>query len=301
MRPSPPFTAKAGQLLDYPDELMIDWGNTPVDSIANIYWPQIDVTEILALAAKLYGTHPFTAADANTIRWTVPKGVTYIPIPSAIGRNFAGLITVQLPNTVRVGQEFRVKVRRVATRRVDVTIPQGPPRIAAAAAAAGKGVMLNWRYITGTFQITIPVDSDAARLIPEETTLAVLKWRQEHMSPAYRWLPVLERYIGYVSGRVDGFGGDADSVEPSLTPIFSKPGKPKFTEFRGKVHEVVYDCFGDPKGFVLKECCGERRFFESCERSLGDLVLKACRDGLRVTVYAEPHHRETVCEIRIGC
>ena len=154
MRPSPPFSAKAGQLLGYPDELMIDWGNTPAGSIADIYWPQIDAAEILTLAADLYGKHSFTAADANTIRCKVPKGVTYIPIPSATGKNFAGLITVQLPNTVRVGQEYRVKVRRVATRRFDATTTQEPPRIAAAAAAVGKGVMRNWRYITGTFQIT---------------------------------------------------------------------------------------------------------------------------------------------------
>jgi hypothetical protein len=301
MRPSPPLGAKPGQLLDYPDELMIDWGNTPAGSIADIYWPQIAVSEILSLAAKLYGKPDFTAADPNTIRCKVPRGVTYIPIPSAIGKNFAGLVTVQLPNTVRVGQEFRAKVRRVASRRFDETINQGPPRIATASIAVGKEAMRNWRYITGTFQITIPVDSDAALLIPEETTLAVLKWRQQHMSPAYRWFPVLERYINYVSGRVDGFGGNATSVEPSLTPIFIRPGKPEFTEFRGKVREVVYDCFGDLKGFVLNECCGEHRFFESHERSLGNLVLKACHEGLRVTVYAKPHRGETVCEIRIGC
>ena len=67
------------------------------------------------------------------------------------------------------------------------------------------------------------------------------------------------------------------------------------------MHEVVYDCFGDLKGFELKECCGEQHFFESHERSLGDLVLRTCRESLRVTVYTRPDRRETVCEIRIGC
>jgi hypothetical protein len=47
MRPSPPFDAKSGQLFEYPDELMIDWGNTPVGSIANFYWPQIDAADVL--------------------------------------------------------------------------------------------------------------------------------------------------------------------------------------------------------------------------------------------------------------
>jgi hypothetical protein len=200
-------------------------------------------------------------------------------------------MTIELPSTVRIAQEFRIKIRRVATRRFDATVIQGP-RIAAA--AVGKNVMRNWRYVTGTFQISVPMGSDEELLLPEETTLAVLKWRREHMSPIYRWYPVLKRYIEYVSGRVKGFGGDPNEIEPSLTPIFTSVPKPQYVEYRGKVHEAVYDCFGDLKGFVLKECCGEKRFFESCERSLGYLVLKACREGLRVTVYVQPDRRESV-------
>src|SRR5262249_10711791 len=57
MRPSPSLASEPGLLLDYPDELMIDWGNTPVGSIAELYWPQIDVSSILALAKQRYGTH----------------------------------------------------------------------------------------------------------------------------------------------------------------------------------------------------------------------------------------------------
>jgi hypothetical protein len=300
MRPSPTLATTPGELLDYPDELMIDWGNTPVGSIGNIYWPQIDSADILALAAKVYGTsHSLVASDANTIRCSVPKGITYIPIPSATGKNFAGLITLELPSTVRVGQEYRVKVRRVATRRFDATIAQGPQT--AVEAGVRKRGTLNWRYVTGTFQITIPVGSDQELLLPEETTLAVLKWRRDHMSPVYRWYPVMQRYIEYVSGRVLGFGGDPNQIEPSLTPIFKQAPKPKFVEYQGKVREVVFDCFGDPKGFVLRQCCGEERFFEARERSLSELVLRACREGLRVSVCAAPHHRESVCEIRVGC
>src|SRR5262249_52488957 len=163
------------------------------------------------------------------------------------------------------------------------------------------GVMRNWRYVTGTFQITIPVGSDDELLLPEETTLAVLKWRLERMSPVYRWYQVLKRYIEEVSDRVTGFGGDPSTIEPSLTPIFKPVPRQKYVEYRGKVHEALYDCFGDFKGFVLTECCGEERFFKSCERSLAELVLKACREGLRVTVYVHPHRRESVCEIRVGC
>jgi hypothetical protein len=39
IRPSRPLAPLPGTLLDLPDELMIDWGNTPVGSEAAIYWP----------------------------------------------------------------------------------------------------------------------------------------------------------------------------------------------------------------------------------------------------------------------
>jgi len=51
----------------------------------------------------------------------------------------------------------------------------------------------------------------------------------------------------------------------------------------GRVAEVLYDCHGDFTGFVLEECC-ERHIFETRDRGVGELVLRACRDGLRLCV-----------------
>jgi hypothetical protein len=301
MRPSKPFQAEAGLLLNYPDELMVDWGNTPERSLARIYWPQISASDILALADKLYGAHPFTAPDGNTIQCPVVKGVTYIPIPATSGKNFAGLFTVDLPSSVRVGQEFQIKVRRLSSRQIQTDTAA---KIALEAATAKRRYfMRNWRYVTGTFQVTIPVGADRPLLLPEETTLAVLKWRKEYMEPAYRWYPVLERYISYVSGRVLGFGGDPDAIKPSLhgVPARPKPLPKEFIEHRGKVFEVLYDCFGDLKGFVLKGCCEEEGHFFACrEKSIGELALRACRDGFRVTVVTKEKHEHTICELRIG-
>ena len=56
LRPGMPVSRTPGALLDYPDELMINWGNTPEGSTASIFWPQIDTTEVVRLASKLYNT-----------------------------------------------------------------------------------------------------------------------------------------------------------------------------------------------------------------------------------------------------
>lgn len=140
IRPSAAITTTAGALLDYPDELMIDWGGVPVGSTAHIYWPQVDASQVLDLAKRLYGTSLLSASDSHTIDCNVTRGVTYVPIPTGTGENFAGLLTVDLPTTVTTGQEFDIIVRRVSTRRQ--AIIEGPtvrgPRIAEHEAADEK-------------------------------------------------------------------------------------------------------------------------------------------------------------------
>jgi hypothetical protein len=311
LRPSQAVVTTAGQLLDYPDELMIDWGRTPVGSKAHIYWPQVSVNQVLALAGRLYGSHLLSASDAHTIDCTVTRGVTYVPIPPGTGQNFAGLLTVDLPIMVTDGQEFNIIVRRVATRRVPVDVRKSPPpqpRIAAsartarerpakktaeaeetptAAAVSRHPAIRNWRYVVGTFQVKIPVTTRAVMLRPEENTLAIMKWRLQQMKPGNRWRPVLERYIDYLSARVDGLGGDSNSIQPSPNGVPIGPGKgsEKDEPFTGRVAEVLFDCFGEFEGFVLVGCC-ERRAFECCEPGIRDLVLRACRERLTISVFA---------------
>jgi hypothetical protein len=308
-RASEPLDATPGALLNYPDELMIDWGNTPAGSVASVYWPQVDAADVVALATKLYGEHPLTTAEANTVRCPVEGGVTYVPILPATGKTFAGLLTVELPNSVRIGQEFRITVRRITTRRQGKAAGEGPvisrerQVTAAVESSAHRGkAMRNWRYVTGTFQVTIPVGSDEALLLPEETTLAVLEWRREHMQPVNRWYPVLDKYIGYVRGRVDGFGGDAAGVKPSLqgVPRPLVPWGRAPAMHRGRVEEVIYDCFGDLEGFVLAGCCTEREVFECREPGLGLLLLRACKDDLRVAVVVDDKRGRRVCGLRLS-
>jgi len=222
LRPSLPAVLGQDVLLQYPDELMIDWGNTPLGSTASIYWPQVNASNVLSLASRLYASHSLSSADANTIRCTVTRGVTYVPIPPGTGENFAGLLTIDLPSTVMRGQEFNVIIRRITTRRSRVktpgTIELGakpiPRHSREASASASKEI--SWRYVVGTFQVKIPVSTADVILPAEENTLAIFKWRLQAMSPTNRWYPVLQRYISLIAGRVAGLGGDPDAIPPSL-------------------------------------------------------------------------------------
>ena len=94
-------------------------------------------------------------------------GVTYLPIPYG-SSNLAGLFTVELPAGVTIGQEFKLRVRRLASRRVPWRGGTGVEYrerinagLATMRAGGEKGVpMLNWRYVTGTFGVTVPVVDD---------------------------------------------------------------------------------------------------------------------------------------------
>ena len=64
-------------------------------------------------------------------------------------------------------------------------------------------------------------------------------------------------------------------------------------EYTGKVTEVIYDCFGDFEGFVLHDCCIGHAF-KSRGRRIGRLVLRACQEGLLLSVFVLRKDKSTI-------
>jgi len=315
-RMSVPTSASLG-LLSYPDELMIDWGTTPVGAVASIFWPQVAASDVLALAERLYATQSLSAADANTIRCGTTNGVTYVPIPFGSGAGLAGLFTIDLPPSVKKGQEFNIVVRRIGTRRMGLNAPPPPAqppieigtvRAAITMDSARARRTIVERYVVGSFQVKIPVRTAESLLPTEENTLAIFKARLAAMAQTNRWYQVLKRYVGYLTGRVDGLGGNANLIPPSFNgaPIGILTGgkggrgggageehEPCCT---GKVSGLIFDHFGDFEGFVLDDGRHERTYL-SRERDILDLAARAWRERLRITVWAqpgEPHRIRTI-------
>ena len=100
-----------------PDELMIDWGATPVGSLATFYLPGVKAAEVLEMAGRMYETTTLERVDDHTLRCRT-GGMTYVPVPPGLAAGLAGLLTVGLPATVRRGQVFKIVVRQVTTSRV---------------------------------------------------------------------------------------------------------------------------------------------------------------------------------------
>ena len=186
-----------------PDELMIDWGNIPVGGVATLYLPDVNTRDILAMAAKMYVTHRLKRVNDTTLQCRT-GGVTYVPIPTGVGVNFTGLLTVELPATVRRGQLFTIVVRQVTN-------------------ALGQRLRKKWRRVSGAFQLTIPVRSKAPLRVTEERGLAVLRWIFDALPPETRWFPVFSRYVRQIADRVRGLGGNPALIAPSPSGFWVSP------------------------------------------------------------------------------
>jgi hypothetical protein len=295
-----------------PDEIMIDWGNTPSDSEATIYLPGADVGEILDLSAQMYGGTPLKRVDDHTLRCPV-GGATWLPVPAGEGPGFAGLMTIDLPPTVRRGQSFKVVVRQVTSGPIAKLPDQQPPRVNAPTRRTTKAVegvaveqqrQREQRKTLGAFQLSIPVRHKEAILPGEERAFSVLRWIQQAIPGSNRWHPVFTRYVGIIGDRVRALGGDPTHIRPS--PDGSgveteqhpgkhpghrpEPGKHEEREervgFTGKIDGLVYDRYGDFDGFVLDVDEGERRF-RCRETEIERVVMQAWSTRVRVTVFVE--------------
>lgn len=281
-----------------PDEMMIDWGDTPAGT-ATIYLPAVNAGDILALANRMYTTHKLAHEDGHTIRCKT-GGITYVPIPPGGPVNYAGLLTVDVNTTGRQGQTFNVVVRQLTNAFGQAPPPPPPPPQIQARTlnvATPQAIVrdeIAWRRVIGAFQLTIPVKNKEALLVREERDLSVLRWIAQAIPPASRWYPVFHRYLGLIGGRVGSFGGDPGTITPSPTgdgvprpkhrPHPGGPGKHRDeARFTGKIESLIFDHYGDFIGFVLETECGDRTF-HSREAEIEHLAERAWRKRLRITV-----------------
>jgi len=282
----------------YPDELMIDWGKVPAGSIANIYWPQVPAADVLNLAKRYYPSPiALTMQDSHTIQCAISEKISFIPIPAgaAGGPNFAGLITVNLPGTVKKGDLYTAIVYRLTTRSHEVTNDT----------AFIYGRSFSWRYVVGSFQINIPVSTKELLIDNEERALSILKWKLSKMATSNRWYKVILRYIEELYGKIEGMGGNPGKVGPSKGGgIIHLPGDTgtgagtgaggtgklpgavlAFMKHTGKVAGLIYNHFGDFEGFVLEDMEAEERVFYSREKEIEIIVERAWRERTLVCVH----------------
>ena len=297
--PSVPPPANPGQLMDLPDELMIDWGNAPVGSTCTVYWPAVEATDVIGLAKRLYPTHQLSPVGGDPFTFTIPvtNGFTFVPIPFGTGPNFAGLVTLQLPFGIVRGQIYFITLRRIATRAYQPREAPPPPRVpqierptAATQWSSDSFVKVNskkafaplrvsrvknWRYTAGMFAIRIPVTNAAPMLAIERNIQAIIAWRLNGMATSDRWYNVMQRYLSYLDRIVDGLGGGDLPVVPSPIGVVTIP-KPCFPS---------HDCHHHRLCEHNQECC-------KCHHRHENSLCSQNYTGLRHCFGHPEHHHQ---------
>lgn len=256
-----------------PDELAIIRNNLPVNTEVTLYLPDVDINEILTLAELRHAPPILQPIDDHTVRCRLGD-VGYIPLPGGRTNNIAGLLSLEMPSGLTKGELYTLTVQQYSGYR---------------------------NQLIGSFQLNIPVKSKDEILPNEIRKLSVLRHIAKAIPASDRWYPIFSRYLDQVAVRVREFGGDPDKVEPSAdgSGISEKTLIPE-VGYRGKISQILYDCFGDFEGFVLDLCLNER-LFKSREKSIEEIVTKACRERISVTVYIHPDTKDRPYKIGLHC
>ena len=292
------ITASAAQIPtnDRFDELVIRWHDLPRDTQASIFCPDWNAEEILAVASTRPGLQKLSKIDANTIACAVGD-IAYIPIP-ARQDPMPALVTLKLPLEVRDGEQFKIDVQQHSgpvfpreVRNEDIEDPE----------AKLTEISFSERKVLGAFRLRVAVKIGEPLVTKLVRNLAVLRYIFQAI-PEGSWRPVFERYIGQLSDQIKDLGVDPDSVpasadDPSKPTRGTEPVGVAINSVTGKVSEVIFDCFGNFEGFVLDTCeCFQARF-DSRQRGIGELVLRALKDDLLITVSYDSECDDKISEI----
>lgn len=259
-----------------PDELIFDGTKLPKGSQVTVFMPDVDADDVVMLAERRHSPVAIDKVDAHTVAFTL-HSVAFLPMPGGRTAPIPGLISVELPEGVKAGQRYRLVVHQYSGKK---------------------------RRIVGSFQLEVPVAHEPELLEGESIKLSILRWIFKQIPKTDVWYPIFERYLGQIADRVLGFGGDPDAIEPSPNGD-GYPGAEinptgRGTVLVGKIAEVRYDCFGDFIGFVLASC-NETHAFDSRERPVEQLVVRACDQRLRLAIAIHPQNPRHFLSISVLC
>ena len=205
--------------------------------------------------------------DDHTVQCRIGD-VTYLTLPSSGLTNLAGLLTIQLPPTVKAGSTYHVSVHQISG---------------------------NNRTITGSFEIAIPVSRAELLVHDAERELGVLREIEVTIPTQNRWKPIFARYLGILSDRVRALGGNPDTPQKPPKEHDDDSDEHVCTDHQatitvtGKVVCIHYDCFGDFQGFVIETCHGQQHEFVAKEQRVYTLIHEASVSRLLITVkYSQP-------------
>jgi hypothetical protein len=196
--------------------LIIWWQNVPRASVATLFLPQLNVTELVKLIPPGYA-QTLQVIDEHTLQCPVAD-LTFIPLPPGATARQPALLSIELPAGIVAGQQFGLMAQQISA-----SLPHR---------ACG---------VVGSFKLDIPVKKEAAILPQEMNKYAILSHSLELTPQTDRWWPVLDRIVRLSGERVSQLGGDPRSILPSPYGAGGgrHPGPDHHVHHRGEREPVV--------------------------------------------------------------
>src|SRR5205823_3725773 len=140
------------------------WGTLPAASRVTLRLAGVPANDVLRLARGSFTSDGLAQVGPETLECAV-RGVTRVPLPAGHGV-IAALLTIELPQSVRYGQRFRVLVHHAG----------------------------NPRRIVGSIAIDIPVLKADALLPEAQDAYAVMSWNALHVPAGHPQSSILGDY-----------------------------------------------------------------------------------------------------------
>lgn len=173
-----------GERLAYPDELFFDWGSVPPETVVTLYFSDIDTADMIDLAKNRIGTASFTVVDKTTVRFRVGD-CAWLPLPGSRTIRIPVLLAAAFPDTIKEGEVYRLTIRQVNGRR---------------------------NRFMGGVTLELPVTKAPFLRWEAERELSFMRHIATTIPFGDRWKSIFDRYIGHLTARVDGLGGNSRDI-----------------------------------------------------------------------------------------
>jgi hypothetical protein len=162
------------------DELTFFWNNLPRGSRVEVYLPSFDVEYVMLLRSLRHAPPTVRAVDEHTLSLDVDE-VSYLPIPYTGQDRVAGVLTIALPDTIKVDEVYTIDVLQTRT-------PLG--------------------LTIGGFQIAIPVRKAAQIYRREGRILGTFEGRLRTTPTHDRWYQILTKQVEYFRAQAQALASE---------------------------------------------------------------------------------------------
>lgn len=183
------------------DELMINWNELPAQSTVEMFLPGINCEQVINLRNLRHAPGDVKILDSNRLQLT-PGDITYLPLPPSKNGKVAGVITVQLPDGIKKGQQWWIDVAQL------------------------RGAE---RRIVGGFRMDIQV-SEAKRIADAERRLLEVMFERLSLTPkTHYWHPILLHRVNTIRERAKALAESAgiEWNDPTVWIDPEQPDQPK--------------------------------------------------------------------------